>query len=120
MIPRLGDGNTSASLIIPNGLAASLEIDSPSRGRKHTKFIRFRNILNSLEIDSPSRGRKLKPTEKMREFIYSLEIDSPSRGRKRLSKSITNDGAYKGLEIDSPSRGRKQNEFVDIPIDITV
>ena len=37
----------------------SLEIDSPSRGRKRRIKHFFLNGHTSLEIDSPSRGRKL-------------------------------------------------------------
>ena len=38
--------------------------------------------LISLEIDSPSRGRKLLATNAPAPTVPSLEIDSPSRGRK--------------------------------------
>ena len=65
----------------------SLEIDSPSRGRK----LIFRTIIfiivKSLEIDSPSRGRKPDRTA-YNFYVTSLEIDSPSRGRKPLLEHI--------------------------------
>ena len=59
MIPRLGDGNLQNSTLL--AVAAGLEIDSPSRGRK----LRDPEVVildeASLEIDSPSRGRKPQP-----------------------------------------------------------
>ena len=61
----------------------SLEIDSPSRGRKRN--IIYNNLVSHflrLEIDSPSRGRKHMVIDKRDIHILSLEIDSPSRGRK--------------------------------------
>ena len=88
MIPRLGDGNSD---ILSNRVRIS-------------KF--------SLEIDSPSSGRKLLDVKKMNDIIpYGLEIDSPSRGRKRvLQNTFSVMGVHTRLEIDSPSRGRKPRE----------
>ena len=68
--------------IISITMQLSLEIDSPSRGRKHSGLIVVL-IGIGLEIDSPSRGRK-RSSGILRSHIstWSLEIDSPSRGRK--------------------------------------
>ena len=46
----------------------------------------------SLEIDSPSRGRKPNdpPSAAPVNTSPSLEIDSPSRGRKRIIDMIFN------------------------------
>ena len=62
----------------------SLEIDSPSRGRKLfcSPISQGAQHLNRLEIDSPSRGRKREFLVGILDFTKSLEIDSPSRGRK--------------------------------------
>ena len=59
MIPRLGDGNHGMEG--KRLLHQSLEIDSPSRGRKLEEELRQEalEMYSSLEIDSPSRGRKL-------------------------------------------------------------
>ena len=66
-------------------------------------------VLVSLEIDSPSRGRKLEynPNEPAYD---SLEIDSPSRGRKLQYSLMEVSLPTSSLEIDSPSRGRKLNQ----------
>ena len=62
MIPRLGDGNpyNESEMEYANSIS-SLEIDSPSRGRKRLLKLLTPNVGSyiSLEIDSPSRGRKL-------------------------------------------------------------
>ena len=86
----------------------SLEIDSPSRGRKPwCEDKDDPQYAMSLEIDSPSRGRKRTTTTVAGAFklVKGLEIDSPSRGRKRGPVKTVN--KTQGLEIDSPSRGRK-------------
>ena len=59
----------------------SLEIDSPSRGRKRRIKHFFFNGHTSLEIDSPSRGRKRMLHENNVFTINRLDIDSPSSGR---------------------------------------
>ena len=114
MIPRLGDGNQNWIQSPDNDRVKSLEIDSPSRGRKLNyeaeAYILPHTI--SLEIDSPSRGRKLGQDELDLVEIKnnSLEIDSPSRGRKL--NAIADESIPHRLEIDSPSRGRKLHESI--------
>ena len=84
----------------------SLEIDSPSRGRKLWEYFIHNTQDECLEIDSPSRGRKPHTAQKFFPlFSQRLEIDSPSRGRKLYV--YTDEEIDERLEIDSPSRGRK-------------
>ena len=63
-------------------ISDSLEIDSPSRGRKRSSPTLSSLADTGLEIDSPSRGRKREFLVGILDFTKSLEIDSPSRGRK--------------------------------------
>ena len=82
MIPRLGDGNFILTATSSGILESSLEIDSPSRGRKRKVADTVKNAVGRLEIDSPSRGRKRSSPTLSSLADTGLEIDSPSRGRK--------------------------------------
>ena len=59
MIPRLGDGNLQNSTLL--AVAAGLEIDSPSRGRKLIDQEDLNLDEESIEINSKSRIRKPQP-----------------------------------------------------------